>query len=983
MSKKKKIQAIANRASDLLNQNLTTFKEINENAFKNCTNLNRVVLSSNIVELPSGLFSGCTRLTTIVVRNTSDLLTIAKDAFNGCNLNILRFEIKEGNVNLSPQETLNIRNQYFEAVKAKVNANCFNRLFSNCDIETKLLNGFDKLLVSKLKDLDPIRKGIVQILGLNDYKKMPNVEYNGILLISSEENLPTDLFLGQSIVGTWYWHPKRNQFVPYTVDIEERLLVEKYKDFVTFLFSQGADSVDFSYKETKVESITKDEIAKSSINAKTSDNVPGNVDSKNGIDISDAAKSFEKTLKKEVLKSTAIPKVSSVLPKLLWYSKEELKELKQQFENRKSWDYSISLSNELRTDTTQKKTIDSSLDSIYGKLDAKYDKTQTVKLEFNYDQEIKLYVTFGSETTNPPKSDDSEKKKNELPELRYLPKDVSVERPDDTKALFDSLHQNQFVNLVGIGGMGKTCLANLLVKDYSKEYGNVVYSLINGSFYSDITDKDSQLKLIADRYKMSVGDKVLDSIANTGNEITGAMFHTLLNLLNEKYYKLQNLWIIDVNETADYAQVREALKYMFSDKHLNENWRVLIVSRVAFIEKKELRNSITRVEDLTNSKDFLKQVFFHYLVDYTKDEDDTERYLKKNIYEDKVNNGEIVLDKILEVLFENPLLIEQLASYLRDIDTKDQQQILDLFVAKDENGNLLPVTEAQVILSHDEGQKVFSKRQDGLWSAYYKPEYNMQYRLTVIMPGRDTIYAQTQMSRKKSVAFTDTHYANPKSSVYYNWSPYGAKGYLEDFLGGTLFLVRDEENGRYSFGNIDCLIWIVADNGARLGTNHLFVDKYNQSDSLRFDSSRIYDEKSYKYSQYQYLDGSLLHSGPLRIHHRGDVNVNGVPEYTIDKGTMSTGLLPDDYNPLEAIKESNDRARTFFSVFGEFSYPAWEKWHPGEVAPKVAPKGKLYFYFFSECLGCKNKEKTKPSVEKSSSIDNRKSQKMQPLLDVK
>lgn len=280
----------------------------------------------------------------------------------------------------------------------------------------------------------------------------------------------------------------------------------------------------------------------------------------------------------------------------------------------------------------------------------------------------------------------------------------------------------------------------------------------------------------------------------------------------------------------------------------------------------------------------------------------------------------------------------------------NEQKVELMYSAKDENGNLLPVTEAQVILSHDEGQKVFSKRQDGLWSAYYKPEYNMQYRLTVIMPGRDTIYAQTQMSRKKSVAFTDTHYANPKSSVYYNWSPYGAKGYLEDFLGGTLFLVRDEENGRYSFGNIDCLIWIVADNGARLGTNHLFVDKYNQSDSLRFDSSRIYDEKSYKYSQYQYLDGSLLHSGPLRIHHRGDVNVNGVPEYTIDKGTMSTGLLPDDYNPLEAIKESNDRARTFFSVFGEFSYPAWEKWHPGEVAPKVAPKGKLYFYFFSDEL---------------------------------
>lgn len=680
-------------------------RSIEKNAFKNCVILNEVVLSSDVVELPSGLFSGCKSLTKIVVRNTSSLLKIAKDAFRGCNLDILRFEIKEGDVNLTPQETLNIRNKYFEAVKAKVNANCFKRLFSNCDIETKLLNGFDKLLVSKLKDLDPIRKGIVQILGLNDYKKMPNVEYNGILLISSEENLPTDLFLGQSIVGTWYWHPKRNQFVPYTVDIEERLLVEKYKDFVTFLFSQGANSVDFSYKETKVESITKDEIAKSSINAKTSENVPGNVDSKNGIDISDAAKSFEKTLKKEVLKSTAIPKVSSVLPKLLWYSEEELKELKQQFENKKSWDYSISLSNELRTDTTQKKTIDSSLDSIYGKLDAKYDKTQTVKLEFNYDQEIKLYVTFGSEAPNPsspePKSDDSEKKKTELPELRYLPKDVSVERRDDTTALFDSLHQNQFVNLVGMGGMGKTCLANLLVKDYSKEYGNVVYSLINGSFYSDITDKDSQLKLIADRYKMSVGDKVLDSIANTGNEITGALFRTLVNVLDDNYTARQNLWIIDVNETADYAQVREALKYMFSDKHLNENWRVLIVSRVAFIEKKELRNSITRVEDLTNSKDFLKQVFFHYLVDYTKDEDDTERYLKKNIYEDKVNNGKIVLDKILEVLFENPLLIEQLASYLRDIDTKDQQQILDLFVAKDENGNILTQEEVSESVKRD------------------------------------------------------------------------------------------------------------------------------------------------------------------------------------------------------------------------------------------------------------------------------------------
>ncbi len=631
-------------------------QSIEKNAFKNCTNLKRVVLSSNIVELPSGLFSGCARLTKIVVRNTSSLLKIAKDAFSGCNLNVLRFEIAEGDNTISSQSALNIRNQYFEAVKEKINAGFLKRIFSNtnCDIETKLLNGFDKLLVSKLRDLDPIRKGIVQIFGLNDYKKMPNVDYNGILTLSSEEDLPTDLFLGQSIVGTWYWHKKRNQFVPYTVDIEEKLLVEKYKDFVTFLFSQGANYVEFSINGTKVESITKDEIVKSSINAKTSDDVPGNVDSKNGVDLSDTAKSFEKTLKKEVLKSAAIPKVSNELPKLLWYSEGELKELKKQFENKKTWDYSITLSNELRQDTTQKKTIDSSLDSIYGALGVKYDKSNTGKLEFNYDQEIKLYATFGSETPNPsspePKSDDSdEKKKNELPESQGASKPLKYsdwgknlfERPDDTKELLDVVNNNKFVNLVAMGGSGKTSLVKLFMAEYETSFDRIEYSLINNKLSSDIFSNNSTLKEFFDN------DKILKEIKDSEDKFANAI-NVLQNFETEN-----NLWIIDINETSDYKEIENIIDAWISQSNqiVNpwKNWRFLFVGRKCF---HSIETNLFVPYDLKNTHDVLKGIFFKYLDNRTEN------------YQQRVSDGKINIDELFSGLFDLPILVEHTARFL-------------------------------------------------------------------------------------------------------------------------------------------------------------------------------------------------------------------------------------------------------------------------------------------------------------------------------
>jgi len=315
----------------------------------------------------------------------------------------------------------------------------------------------------------------------------------------------------------------------------------------------------------------------------------------------------------------------------------------------------------------------------------------------------------------------------------------------------------------------------------------------------------------------------------------------------------------------------------------------------------------------------------------------------------------------VEILPEKPLDPKDADIVVKCVLTPAFEQKVELmYSVKGSDGKMIPVQDAKVILSKTNGEmlsKPFVKQQDGLWTLTYSPEYNMGYKLSVIVPGRDTVWAETKTYPEISVLFADewcpSDTVKQMNSLSGELLAAGFTGYVYDYMCGALFYVLELVEGAHPVRASDCNIWIVSDSNAKLGTNHLYADDFNTSGSLKFDCSYLYDSESYQYSQYRYMDGYHLHSGLIRIHHIGNENINGVPQYTFfGVSNMEWSATPD------AVEEQHKISSSLFSVVGDFAYPTWEKWHhfqwpelmPEQMPSKIQPKGKLLFYFVSDEL---------------------------------
>lgn len=235
------------------------------------------------------------------------------------------------------------------------------------------------------------------------------------------------------------------------------------------------------------------------------------------------------------------------------------------------------------------------------------------------------------------------------------------------------------------------------------------------------------------------------------------------------------------------------------------------------------------------------------------------------------------------------------------------------------------VDEAEVFLTDESGKNIFAgftKKKNGLWEADFKPEYGRKYRLEVHIPGRELIHATTSMPDTLLVLFNEL-WKNDNSSVIVNgYTP------LSNFLTGHLF---------YVFPNRDCNIWIKSDAGYHLASNHIYTDKFNQSALYSFCAEELYTEDSRYEKEYAFLNGSLLHEGPLRIKHRGGERINGVV------ANVSMGISSGNAKEREA---SIEIAKSAFNVYGDFAYPMPNDFHP---KPDCS-RGSLFFYIVSDEL---------------------------------
>lgn len=282
----------------------------------------------------------------------------------------------------------------------------------------------------------------------------------------------------------------------------------------------------------------------------------------------------------------------------------------------------------------------------------------------------------------------------------------------------------------------------------------------------------------------------------------------------------------------------------------------------------------------------------------------------------------------VEQLEDDPIDKDHAPIVVKCVLTSGERQTLKLYYATTENGNPFPLDEADVKatlrLADSSLVQVFRKVAPGEWEAYYKPKNDTEYMLTVSVPGRPTIVARTTTTREVEV----------RMEGIVGWELSGLFVPMEQKLvisglGGHYL----EENGSGIMTNYivrgsqkDCYLWICNDFGSSLGTNHLYVDKFNMSGVKKFDSEKYPMINSYgpiTVNSNSWLEGRSLHDGPLRIVHKCDENVNGFPSpiWSDQVNYITSGLLPpNNWTPALELMIRNEYCKHLFNIYGDFNY---------------------------------------------------------------
>ena len=227
--------------------------------------------------------------------------------------------------------------------------------------------------------------------------------------------------------------------------------------------------------------------------------------------------------------------------------------------------------------------------------------------------------------------------RHKLPDLFFYTRieQQIVPRDKEIQEIKKMLQYEQFVNITGMGGCGNTTISEYFVIKYKNEYNQIAGTFINGDYYKDI------IKTFNDCLHRTSYDDIISEL--------------------DKYPKLDgktNLFILDINETADYPQIETALDELRQNNRLS-NWKMLIISR------EKIHSNIVEFKPLNAmlvDNKILQNIFFHYL-DQTK----------HSYYEFKANE----FNKLFCALFYLPLLVEQLAYFLNKVDKYTLKDIFE------------------------------------------------------------------------------------------------------------------------------------------------------------------------------------------------------------------------------------------------------------------------------------------------------------------
>ena len=199
-----------------------------------------------------------------------------------------------------------------------------------------------------------------------------------------------------------------------------------------------------------------------------------------------------------------------------------------------------------------------------------------------------------------------------------LPRDKEVEK------LYNKIINNRFLNLIGVGGSGKSSLTYLMMQKHKDDFNEIAYVVVNGN----IGIKESIVSQLNETLKLEF-------------EKDDDAYKKIVLYLDDNFEKEKpNLLVVDINELSD--EIKDFTTNI--GKLCPKKWKMLIVSR-EYIDPSE---NIEK-EYFNSNQDFvfLKDLFLKRA---------GERYVNFENF-----NG------LFDTIFHNPLLAEQLGFYLSKI----------------------------------------------------------------------------------------------------------------------------------------------------------------------------------------------------------------------------------------------------------------------------------------------------------------------------
>ncbi|MDD6001706.1 MAG: toll/interleukin-1 receptor domain-containing protein [Bacteroidales bacterium] len=236
-------------------------------------------------------------------------------------------------------------------------------------------------------------------------------------------------------------------------------------------------------------------------------------------------------------------------------------------------------------------------------------------------ENIKLYLKQNADNSNI-----HTKSTPNLPQFSLNTPEL-IRRDGKVDLLFELISNNKIVNLVGIGGSGKTSLAYLLADKYKDYFFNIAYVVVNGNLKEDFVSQINATLNLDFAPNMPIDEQ----------------YKTVISFMDQ-YKTVNNLLILDINETAGKNAIADYAKKLQNNnlpanKIYPNGWNILILSRDKFgdFHRHNLNDNV--------DKPFLKRLFLDKA---------GERY-----------KGFDNFDGLFNQINYSPLLAEQLGMFLK------------------------------------------------------------------------------------------------------------------------------------------------------------------------------------------------------------------------------------------------------------------------------------------------------------------------------